>query len=257
VNLSDEELPPDGRGHMNALYISVKYNSRLVSRALIDNGSSLNVCPKDTLIRLKVDLSQIRPCSNLIVRAFDGTKRTMEGIINLPLEMGPTIFDVVFHVMDIKPSFNFLLGRPWIHGAGAVPSTLHQKVKFMIDNCLITINGEEGNGIFEINAAPDKEAKLSTKEHYFHSFETLTCTYIGESNEDSKHQKSKGDRNAARIMLGDNYEIGKGLGLSLQGRVEPVDLKENPGRFGLGYEPEELEFAKIRARKGKGLAKAT
>uniref|UniRef100_A0A2N9F574 G-patch domain-containing protein n=1 Tax=Fagus sylvatica TaxID=28930 RepID=A0A2N9F574_FAGSY len=42
LTFSDDELPPEGRGHVKALYISVKTNDRIVSRVLIDNGSALN-----------------------------------------------------------------------------------------------------------------------------------------------------------------------------------------------------------------------
>ncbi|RVW22000.1 hypothetical protein CK203_109811, partial [Vitis vinifera] len=36
-------------------------------------------------------------------------------------------------------SFNLLLGRPWIHRAGAIPSSLHQKVKFIHDGRVIVV----------------------------------------------------------------------------------------------------------------------
>ena len=45
--------------------------------------------------------------------------------------------------MDITPTYNCLLGRPWIHSARAIPSTLHQKVKFVIDECLISVDAED------------------------------------------------------------------------------------------------------------------
>ena len=35
-----------------------------------------------------------------------------------------------FLVVDCDSSYNMILGRPWIHRMGAVPSTLHQMVKF-------------------------------------------------------------------------------------------------------------------------------
>ena len=35
-----------------------------------------------------------------------------------------------FLLVDCDSSYNMILGRPWIHGMGAVPSTLHQMVKF-------------------------------------------------------------------------------------------------------------------------------
>ena len=41
--------------------------------------------------------------------------------------------------MDIKPVFNFLLGRPWLHDLQATPSSLYQKVKLYHNGNLVTI----------------------------------------------------------------------------------------------------------------------
>ena len=79
----------------------------------------------------------------MVVRAFDGTKREVLENINLSIQVGPCTFDSEFIVMDINPSYNCLLGRPWIHMAGAVPFTLHQKVKFVVEKSLITVVAEE------------------------------------------------------------------------------------------------------------------
>ncbi|XP_038715080.1 uncharacterized protein LOC120008778 [Tripterygium wilfordii] len=52
------------------------------------------------------------------------------GEIEVPLEIANVTFNVPFMVMDISPTYSCLLGRPWIHTAGAVPSSLHQNLKF-------------------------------------------------------------------------------------------------------------------------------
>ena len=59
------------------------------------------------------------------------------------MQIGPCTFNVEFQVMDISPSYNCLLGRPWIHIVGAVPSTLHQKIKFVTEGQLVCISDEE------------------------------------------------------------------------------------------------------------------
>ena len=59
------------------------------------------------------------------VRAFDGTRRKVIEEIEIEVQIGPCTFNVEFQVIDISPSYNCLLGRPWIHINGAVPSTLH------------------------------------------------------------------------------------------------------------------------------------
>ncbi|XP_070002366.1 uncharacterized protein [Nicotiana sylvestris] len=47
------------------------------------------------------------------------------------------------NVLDVVVSYNMLLGRPWIHVARAVPSTLHQMVKFEWDRREIVVHGED------------------------------------------------------------------------------------------------------------------
>ncbi|XP_070021859.1 uncharacterized protein [Nicotiana sylvestris] len=46
-------------------------------------------------------------------------------------------------VLDVAVSYNLLLVRPWIHVAKAVPSTLHQMVKFKRDRQEIVVHGED------------------------------------------------------------------------------------------------------------------
>ena len=68
----------------------------------------------------------------MVVRAFDGTRREVMGEIDILIQIGPHTCNVLFQVMDINPAYSCLLGRPWIHALGVVPSTLHQKLKFAV-----------------------------------------------------------------------------------------------------------------------------
>ena len=49
------------------------------------------------------------------------------GTLSTHVMIGPVIYSILFQVLRIQSSFNLLLGRPWIHEAGAIPSSLHQK----------------------------------------------------------------------------------------------------------------------------------
>ncbi len=95
ISLSDDELPPEGTGHNKALHIAVKCREMRVARVLIDNGSALNVCPLATISKLGVDRASIRPCSTTI-RAFDGSKRQVQGEVDLHVEIGPHTFEITF-----------------------------------------------------------------------------------------------------------------------------------------------------------------
>ncbi|XP_050908986.1 uncharacterized protein LOC127122739 [Lathyrus oleraceus] len=120
------ELPKEGQNHNRALHVSVKCQEDILARDLVDTGSSLNVLPKRTLAKLAFQGSEMRP-SALIVKAFDGSRRTVIGEVELPILIGPHVFNITFQVMDINPAYICLLGKPWIHVVGAVTSTLHQK----------------------------------------------------------------------------------------------------------------------------------
>ena len=47
---------------------------------------------------------------------------------------------IEFTVLDISVTYALLLGRSWYHTLGGVPSTMHQKVKFLLDGEVITID---------------------------------------------------------------------------------------------------------------------
>ncbi|XP_050915718.1 uncharacterized protein LOC127130797 [Lathyrus oleraceus] len=118
---NEVELPPEGNAHNKALHISVTCTDSLLSRFLVDTGSSLNVLPKSTLSQLQFKGTEMRT-NALIVQDFDGSQRQVIGEVDLPICVGPHQFIITFQVMDINPSYTCLLGRPWIHVVGAVTS---------------------------------------------------------------------------------------------------------------------------------------
>ena len=48
---------------------------------------------------------------------------------------------VTFIVVNTFSPYTAILGRPWIHAMGAIPSTLHMKVKFCIERGVATVRG--------------------------------------------------------------------------------------------------------------------
>ncbi|XP_075074495.1 uncharacterized protein LOC142162087 [Nicotiana tabacum] len=123
ISFSKNDLPPEGAAHNKALHMAVKYEWYYVKRVMLDGGSGVDICPLSTLQRMEIGTERIRPI-NVCVHAFDGIKRDTISEINLILTIGPMDFEVTFQVLDMDTSYNFLLGRPWIHSARAVHSTL-------------------------------------------------------------------------------------------------------------------------------------
>ena len=93
-------------------------------------------------MNLKYQGIPMRP-SGIIVKAFDGSRKSIIGEVDLPIHIGPHLFQITFQVMEIIPAYSCLLGRPWIHEAGVVTSTLHQKLKFVHEGKVVIISGEQ------------------------------------------------------------------------------------------------------------------
>ncbi|XP_031392178.1 uncharacterized protein LOC116204238 [Punica granatum] len=100
ISFSDDELPSEGWTHSRALHIVYKCNNYIIGRVMIDNGSALNVCPVTTLKQMNVDLNRVRP-SKTAVRAFDGSRREVNGEIDLLIDVGPCSFSITFQVLYI------------------------------------------------------------------------------------------------------------------------------------------------------------
>ena len=151
----------------------------MVSKVLIDNGSALNVMPKSTLCKLPFDGSHMKS-SAMIVGAFDGSKREVMGEIEIPIQIDPCTFEILFQVMDITPAYSCLLGRPWLHSAGAVSSTLHQKLKFIVGNKLVIVSGEGDLLVSKPSSTPYIEAAEEALGTAFQGLEIADTMYEGE-----------------------------------------------------------------------------
>ena len=61
IVFSDDDLPSEGSGHTQPLYISIGCLGRQVLSVFLDNGSTLNVCSLATAIALGYALSNFGP----------------------------------------------------------------------------------------------------------------------------------------------------------------------------------------------------
>ncbi|XP_050898072.1 uncharacterized protein LOC127104970 [Lathyrus oleraceus] len=216
LGFCDEELPEEGKNHNFALHISANCQGDSLSNILTDTGSSLNVMPKSTLLKLKYKGGQMRH-SGIIVKAFDGSRKTVIGEVDLPIGIGPHVFQITFQVMDIVPAYSCLLGRPWIHEAGAITSTLHQKLKFVKNGQIVTVNGEQAMLISHLSSFSVIEVDETTVET---PFRTLTI---------DDHKKSEG----SIASFKDAQQIVKTGPTEIWGKV--IELPENVNHTGLGF----------------------
>ncbi|XP_050896495.1 uncharacterized protein LOC127103267 [Lathyrus oleraceus] len=216
LGFCDEELPEEGKNHNFALHISANFQGDSLSNILIDTGSSLNVMPKSTLLKLKYKGGRMRH-SGIIVKAFDGSRKTVIGEVDLPIGIGPHVFQINFQVMDIVPAYSCLLGRPWIHEAGAITSTLHQKLKFVKNGQIVTVNGEQAMLISHLSSFSVIEVDETAVQT---PFQALTI---------DDYKKSEG----SIASFKDAQQIAKTRPTEMWGKV--IELPENVNHAGLGF----------------------
>ncbi|XP_060216873.1 uncharacterized protein LOC132644302 [Lycium barbarum] len=236
ISFHDDELPPEGTEHHKALHITVRCGDKFVSRVLIYGGSGCNICPLNTLRSLKMNTREMKEI-RMKVRAFDGTQRGVIGEICLHLQIGPMEFPILFQVMDISSTYNLLLGRPWVHMAVAVPSTLHQCLKFEWGLEQIVVQGELGHPVYSERSILIIEEMGELDGATFHAVEIMQEVRIDEMAGSNEMKMSSAAKMVASEMLKYGYQPKFGLGPKSNGIIEPIQLKQQKGTFGLGHDP--------------------
>ena len=139
--------------------------------------------------------------------------------------------------MDINPSYNCLLGRPWIHVAGVVPSTLHHKVKFVVEESLIIVVAEEDMIATTTATTSYLEVKKDATECPFRSFEIATATNAKDEPEAPTSHLSQNTWMILKQTICKGAKVGHGLGRNLQGIKMAVSSAPKHNRHGIEYQP--------------------
>jgi hypothetical protein len=83
----------------------------------------------------------------------------------------------MLQVIDIHSSYNILLGRPCIHTAGAMASSLHQCLKYMMNRIMIIVKTEEIISIIRNMAIPFIEVE-DCRDGNIHAFEIMNVKWV-------------------------------------------------------------------------------
>ena len=97
----------------------------------MDNGSSSNIIFQTAYQDLGLEESALTHKITPLI-GFSGEVKETAGEITLPIYAEGINMSTKFLAVNCQSAYNMILGRPWIHDMGAVPSTLHQMVKFLI-----------------------------------------------------------------------------------------------------------------------------
>ena len=95
---------------------------------------------------------------------FDSRMVTPEGQISLPVNMEGKEVMVTFIAVNSFSSYMAILGWPWIHAMGVVPSTLHVKVKFPTERGVVVVRGSQQVARQCLVATVDKKKEQTEKK---------------------------------------------------------------------------------------------
>jgi hypothetical protein len=105
---------------------------------MIDTGSSSDINYKNLFDKMGgISLKKM----DHPLFAFNHQPSWPLGTATLNVKLGPKTVPVEFVVMDVVSPYNVILGRNWIWDMNAVPSIIHQKLKFPCPEGEVTVRG--------------------------------------------------------------------------------------------------------------------
>ena len=212
IVFSNDDLPPEGSDHVCPLFIDVACSGRRVSSVLLDNGSALNVCPLVIAIALGFSPSDFGP-STQTVKDYDGTQRIVMGTLTTHVMIGSVRYSMFLQVLKIQSSFNLLLGRPWTHEVGVIPSSLHQKVKLIHERHIIMIQPDK-----DVVTSSEPVLQISHSEDDLHligfAFDKVQVVSLEDDDRDMVPMSfdQHNSTSVLGMMKGMSYMPGLGLG---------------------------------------------
>ncbi|XP_059315483.1 uncharacterized protein LOC132066119 [Lycium ferocissimum] len=141
ISFSDKDMEDIVQPHNDALVIAVLVNKFRIKRVLINPGSSTNIIRWRVIEQLRL-LDQI-VLAIRVLNGFNMACETTKGEITLPINTAETTQQTKFYVIEGDMGYNALLGRRWIYLMKAVPSTMHQALKFLTTEGIKTVHGEQ------------------------------------------------------------------------------------------------------------------
>lgn len=146
ITFSEADAVPPLSPHTNALVIQAIVANKEVHRDHIDQGSAVDVLYVNCFRQLGINFDHLQPTTMPLTGFTTELVRPL-GTITLAVTVGnhpreKTLMST-FYVIDSPSPFNIILGRPWINGAKAVPSTYHLCVKFPTDHGIATVRGNQ------------------------------------------------------------------------------------------------------------------
>ena len=138
---------------------------------------------------------------------------------------------------------------------GAIPSTLHQKVKFVVEEQLISMATKEDIVVVLTTSNPYIEVDENVVKCSFQSLEVVNATFIGEGKKIWTPRLLKVSMMGIKQIINKGVRAGLGLGKILQGTSKVILVVMKQDRYGLGYKADARERNKqMKNRRDKRMA---
>uniref|UniRef100_A0A2N9FX44 Integrase catalytic domain-containing protein n=1 Tax=Fagus sylvatica TaxID=28930 RepID=A0A2N9FX44_FAGSY len=153
VSFSDEDLADVQMPHNDPLVITLRFGDYDVQRVLVDQGSFAEIMYKGLYEKLGLKEADL---ANFTTPVFG------------------------FTVIRGSSPYNAIVGRDWLHRMKAVPSTLHQKLRFPTEEGVMEVNGDQAPAaVAEELAADDFAVEKDPEKVYFDPSEPEFYFLIG------------------------------------------------------------------------------
>ena len=143
-------------GGSAALVLDPIINGFHLTRVLMDGGSSLNLLYQDTVRKMGIDPSRIKPNKTTFKGVIPGVEARCTGSITLEVVLGsPDNFqrkELIFDIVPFRSGYHTLHGRTAFARFNAVPHYAYLKLKMPGLRGVITVNG-------------NMDCSLRTEEH--------------------------------------------------------------------------------------------
>ncbi|XP_030941813.1 uncharacterized protein LOC115966793 [Quercus lobata] len=143
IGFTEEDKQGTLQPQDDALVVTLRIGGYDVKRVLIDQGSAVEVMYPDLYKGLNLKPEDLSPYDSPLV-SFEGKIVIPKDMIRLPVQTDSDVVKVNFIVVDAYSPYTAIVAQPWLHALGAVPSTLHQKVKYPSGGQVKEIIGNQG-----------------------------------------------------------------------------------------------------------------
>ena len=132
-------------GRFSALVLDPIIDGFHITQLLMDGGGSLNPLYQDTVRKMGIDPSRIKPTKTTFKGIIPGVEAHCTGSVTLEVVFGsPDNFrseELIFDIVPFRSGYHALLGRTTFARFNAVPHYAYLKLKMLGPRGVITVNG--------------------------------------------------------------------------------------------------------------------